>query len=80
MHNLWKGFFAAVTGTLYVRLVGSMGLVALFSTNFQVGIIAIYCSFVSFGLFQSKELPYDPYELIAFGLIGRQQPSSFLFF
>lgn len=36
VHHLWKGFFCAVSGALVVRLLGSMGLVALFSTEFDV--------------------------------------------
>jgi chloride channel 2 len=33
---LWQGFYCAVCGAAVVRLLGSMGLVALFSTEFDV--------------------------------------------
>lgn len=36
VHHLWKGFYCAVCGAVVVRLLGSMGLVALFSTEFDV--------------------------------------------
>lgn len=36
VHHLWKGFYCAVCAAAVVRLLGSMGLVALFSTEFDV--------------------------------------------
>jgi chloride channel 2 len=57
VRNYWRGFFGAVCGATFFRLIAvflnkSETLTALFLTNFHM------------------DFPYDPQELVAFAMIG----------
>jgi chloride channel 2 len=57
VRNYWRGFFGAVCGATFFRLLAvwfqkADTLTAMFLTNFQL------------------DFPYDPQELIAFAMIG----------